>query len=84
MKLRLQFNRELESDHQRTWGQYFTGAKLASWMASWFEVGGETVRLLDAGAGDRFAFGGLCFGNFAPVRNDQALWKSWPMKPIHC
>lgn len=55
-KLRLEDNRELSAEHQREWGQYFTSAKLASWMASWFEASGETVRLLDAGAGT----GALC------------------------
>ena len=50
-ELRLQTNGEMGTKHQREWGQYFTGAKLASWMASWFDATGETVRLLDAGAG---------------------------------
>ena len=55
-KLDLEAKRESDAKHQREWGQYFTGAKLASWMASWFDVAGETVRLLDAGAGK----GSLC------------------------
>lgn len=55
-KLRLEAERESNAEHQREWGQYFTSAKLASWMASWFDAAGETVRLLDAGAGS----GSLC------------------------
>lgn len=50
-ELRLQTNGQLQADRQNRWSQYFTGAKLASWMASWFEACAPHIRLLDAGAG---------------------------------
>lgn len=50
-QIRLDTNERLNAAHQSEWGQFFTGAKLASWMASWFEAPSETLRLLDAGAG---------------------------------
>ena len=50
-KQRLETNGRLESATQSRWSQYFTGAKLASWMASWFDAPSFHLRLLDAGAG---------------------------------
>lgn len=50
-ELRLEANGRLDGARQSEMGQFFTGAKLASWMASWFEAPSETLRLLDAGAG---------------------------------
>lgn len=50
-ELRLEANERLEALNQSRWSQYFTGAKLASWMASWFEAPASCIRLLDAGAG---------------------------------
>jgi len=49
--LRLDATRRLDPDRQAEMGQFMTPSAVASFMASLFELRGDRMRLLDAGAG---------------------------------